>query len=793
MKRPLIYIFLLLLAVPSLKAQRYTPQQLKAAVIYRLCKNIYWPGQQDIDTFRILFYGENQELFQQLKQLEYLKIHDKPVKVTNSFGLFQLPEPVPNCIVIDNKRNDEAENVFNAVKDLPVLVITDRYPNFDRIMINLGTSDGTITFEVNNDNLKQHGLLAAPRVLILGGELDQVRRLYQEQEQKMAKIKKEIELLQQQLEKKQQQLKQQEEYLKQQMAVIDSQKAMIDSQKQWMARQQEEIRRQRLFLQRLLDQIDQKNDSLKQTQTELSRQRSLLIQQQQQVLQSKKLYDSISAQIARQQQILEKQKFLIKLQQRGLVIMLVFLALALILAFIIYRNYRYRKRMSEILQEKNAIIKNQNEELKTQAEELRTQAEHLAQANAELEKLSLVASYTDNAVSIMQPDGRVEWVNASFINFYGRQTYDQIFEEKPRLDSFRQIPDFDTIIARITREKKSYQFIEPRQAGDRHIWIQTYITPIFNADGTLRRIIAVDTDITPTKEAEQVLRVKNKEITQSIQYASRIQGAILPQLEVIGRYLPEYFIFYKPRDIVSGDFYWIGKKMDKIIFAAADCTGHGVPGAFMSMLGTSLLNSTVNLIYERYGIEFIRPEVILNRVRRQVIKLLHQKSENLLEPKDGMDLALCVYDRKENILQYAGANNSLYLIRKKEHPRPEVPDEYIKELEAENWILYEIKADRMPVGISRKYQQPFTLKQFKIYPGDTVYIFSDGFADQFGGPDNRKFMSKNFKKLLLRVYNMSMEKQKEIIEDTFNYWLSFRSGEKHGGQTDDVLIWGVRF
>jgi len=794
MLKKLLYILLVTIVTTTVvKAQDYSQYQVKAAIIYRVCKNVYWQPGTLSDTFKVLFYGANQDFFNQLKQLEYFKIHDHPVKVENSYGFFRLSSPAPNVIIVDSKRNDELENIYSTLKDKPVLLITDGAPTMSLTMINLIDNSGNIEIKINNDNLQEHGLLAAPRLLILGGKLEEVRTLYQLQEVKMKRIKDDISNLQTQLAKQKEELSKQQKYLQHQLEVIDSQKKTISKQEDEMSVQRQQIAQQRQYLDNLLSQIDLKNDSIKQTQKQLAGQQLKLKDQMKQVEQSKQLYDSISAQIAQQKEVLEKQKFLIKLQQRGLLVAVIFLLLALVLVLIIYRNYRYRKRMSEILQNKNAVIQNKNEELKTQAEELKTQAEHLARANIELERLSLVASYTDNSVIIMQPDCTVEWVNNSFINFYGEDLFTEVISEKLRIDKFRNIPDLDDIIKHITEDKKSYQFIEQRKSGDKQIWIQSYITPIFNLDDTLRRLIVVDTDITPTKEAEQILSEQNKEIKQSITYASRIQGAILPQVDSIASYFSDYFIFYRPRDIVSGDFYWFGKKMNKVVFAAADCTGHGVPGAFMSMLGTSLLNSSVNLIYERYGIDFIRPEVILDRVRRLIIRLLHQKTENLLEPKDGIDLALCVYDLDKKTLSYSGANNSLYLIRNNKFSAPEVEEQYLRIIQGEQHNLYEIKPDKMPVGISRKYQEPFTAKTFDIAEGDTIYIFSDGFADQFGGPDNRKFMSKKLKELLLSNCELSMSEQAVKIEETFDYWLSFRKDEKHGGQTDDVLLWGIRF
>ncbi len=253
---------------------------------------------------------------------------------------------------------------------------------------------------------------------------------------------------------------------------------------------------------------------------------------------------------------------------------------------------------------------------------------------------------------------------------------------------------------------------------------------------------------------------QNQNITDSIQYASRIQNAILPQEEFIRREMPEHFILFKPRDIVSGDFYWIGVKEGKLVVVAADCTGHGVPGAFMSMLGVSFLNEIVNSETE------LKASNILDRLRDNIIHSLHQTGKED-EAKDGMDIALCIIDRKEMRLQFAGAYNPLYLIREGK--------------------IEQIKADRMPIGIYFVKQKPFKNNELEIKKDDVIYIFSDGFPDQFGGEQGKKFMSKNFKNHLLNIHDKPMKEQKEILDKEHIKWM----GEKYE-QTDDVLVIGLK-
>ncbi len=260
------------------------------------------------------------------------------------------------------------------------------------------------------------------------------------------------------------------------------------------------------------------------------------------------------------------------------------------------------------------------------------------------------------------------------------------------------------------------------------------------------------------REQRDQIGVQKKEITDSIHYAERIQRSVLPASAKVKQQLTDGFILFKPRDIVSGDFYWFTEIDHRLIIVAADCTGHGVPGAFMSMLGISFLNEIVNKNHIHDA------DLILNHLRDHIIEALQQKGMEG-EAKDGMDMAICVINKEVNTLQFAGANNPLYIIRKGE--------------------LEHIKGDKMPVAIHLKMQD-FEKHEIKYKEGDTFYIFSDGFADQFGGPDGKKFKYKPFKDLLVEIYEKPMEEQEQILDKTFEDW----KGEQE--QLDDVVILGFR-
>jgi len=256
------------------------------------------------------------------------------------------------------------------------------------------------------------------------------------------------------------------------------------------------------------------------------------------------------------------------------------------------------------------------------------------------------------------------------------------------------------------------------------------------------------------------LQSKNEDITASINYARRIQTAILPDYQTIHQFLPDSFIFFRPRDIVSGDFYWFSAKNSKIIIAAVDCTGHGVPGAFMSLISNNLLNETVN---QRGITDTGRILYALNSGIEYALK----QRETFVQ--DGMDLSLCVIDEKRKYLEYSGARNPLLCIRDNE--------------------LYQIDADRKSIGgQSHEIHVRFQKKSIELFPENPTcfYLFSDGFQDQFGGEKGKKFMKKRFKKLLFKNHQKTMPEQQNIVNQAFDNWKGTYD------QVDDVLVIGFR-
>jgi len=294
--------------------------------------------------------------------------------------------------------------------------------------------------------------------------------------------------------------------------------------------------------------------------------------------------------------------------------------------------------------------------------------------------------------------------------------------------------------------------------------IRIYTRRLIAEKERLERIVAQRTaEVVAQKEEIELqheqISEQNEQIKSSINYASKIQQAVLPPQETIDRVLSDCFVLYLPRDIVSGDFYWITELRGLKYYAVADCTGHGVPGGFMSMMGMSFLNEIISQEQD------LAAGAILDKLRDNIISSLHQTGK-IGENKDGMDIALVIIDPKTNQAQFAGANNPLILIR---------DDEVIT-----------FKSDKMPIGIYFK-AVPFTTHTFEIKKGDVLYTYSDGYVDQFGGFDARKFMSKNFKELLLKIHKLPMSEQREILDKTLIEWVGNLE------RIDDVAVMGYRY
>lgn len=397
----------------------------------------------------------------------------------------------------------------------------------------------------------------------------------------------------------------------------------------------------------------------------------------------------------------------------------------------------------------------------------------LNEARTELEKLSLVASRTDNGVVICDEKGNIEWLNDGFSRLYGYNLEEFINTFDRNILKASNSSKISKILKECFETKRTVVYESKANTKDgKDMWVQTTLTPILDLNKNIHKLIAIDTDITELKIAEeQILRqkneieAKNKDITDSINYARRIQKATLATKTQLEETFSDNFVFFRPKDIVSGDFYWMSKNENgKVFMAIADCTGHGVPGAILSVIGTALLDE----IIIQQKIE--NPAEALEKMRKEIIRLLNPDGAEE-ETNDGIDIVLCAIDfggaDNKIKMEFACAKNPLVLIR--------------------NGELKEFTPDYFCVGKDQNYEKPFNLHRIEVEKGDKIYIYSDGYADQFGGEKGKKFKAKNLQELLLSTSNLSMSEQHSVLVDAHERW----KGDY--AQVDDVCVVGACF
>ncbi len=419
-----------------------------------------------------------------------------------------------------------------------------------------------------------------------------------------------------------------------------------------------------------------------------------------------------------------------------------------------------KKRTAEVMQQKEEI-QIQNENLFQQKEEIETQSELLLETNAELEKLSIVASETNNAILIMDSKGNFEWINDGFTKLYG-YSFKEVTQKYKNMFSGSSNPEINHTIQKCIDSGKPtiYESITEAKSGEK-IWVQTTLTPILSANGNVKKIIAIDSDIRKLKVIENELKLKNEHITSSISYAKTIQTGILPFGEMIDKHF-ENFILFRPKDIVSGDFYWYVQAQNYHFVAAVDCTGHGVPGAFMSMIGSSLLNQIV------YNDNEYNTANILTKLNELVIFSLRQdKTDN----NDGMDVCLCRIEKQEQsaIVQFTGAKRPLLFIKNGESK------------------IEKLKGDRKSIGGTQKKRNEvnFSSQELVLENNSIIYLSSDGFIDQ-NNPERKKFGTAQLVSILENIYQKDLKTQNEILNTKIETWMNGTE------QRDDITLLGVK-
>ncbi len=371
-----------------------------------------------------------------------------------------------------------------------------------------------------------------------------------------------------------------------------------------------------------------------------------------------------------------------------------------------------------------------------------------------------VLEYINNIIVVLNANGEAEYVNAAVKEILGFRPEDllgngwwtKIREENSGAYALKK--EFLTQLKYSGNTNNSFERVMFDAYGNKKYILWNVVK---NKDN---KFIGIGQDITKQKEMELQTKRQQREILDSIEYARNLQEAILPDISILSNILYDYFVLYKPKDILSGDFYWIYRQETVLYVAAVDCTGHGVPGAMMSVLANSILRE---VIIKKQCADLLQ---IFNRLDTELIYALSKQSTRSVK-NDGMDLGLLKLDFANFSAQYIGANRPLIKI-----------DEHNN--------LSEIKGSPYPIGYFYGYEKNFTVHTFNFSAGDRFYLFSDGFPDQFGGEKNKKFSKRKFKELLLSLNGMSMNEQKSFLEYVFNNW------KQEEPQTDDILVFGIQ-
>ncbi|MCK5823417.1 MAG: DUF4154 domain-containing protein [Bacteroidales bacterium] len=639
-------------------SQTFSAAKIKVAYIYQFGKFIEWEDGNNEDYFRIGVLGKAKNEIKEFEKLEELKkLKDKPIKLFHFNHYEDIKET--EILFISKELNYQIDTIYDKIKRHNTLLVTDNI-GINRSMINFLNIKNTVSFQINDKNIRKAKLVVAPQLLAIAKSKTELRDLY---------IKTEGELKNERLTVK----KQKEE--------INSQKKLIISQNKEIAKRKNEIEYQNIEISKQIKKIKEKNSkliylsqeivnrqnalnqrfkTLKQQKKNIQNQKNQIINQKKEIEKQTNKLKNLNNNIYTQQEKIDSQKIIlqkrntkIRAQRIALYLFISIILLISIFIFFIYRSYKIIKLSTKQLEEKNTAIEKQNFEIEQQKEELQSQHDEIQSQNLILQR-------------------------------------------------------------------------------------------VFNN-----------------------IKLKNKELTDSIKYAQRIQQSIFPTDRIINELLPNSFILFEPKEILSGDFYFIKKSKvlknktnnEKIIVSAVDCTGHGVPGALMSIVGKDLLDHSIS------ELGLIKPSEILESLNTGIKNTFYQNNAGIVA-KDGMDMSLITIEQKTKVLEFAGAKNPIYLIR--------------------NNSLSIFKGDIYEIGNYEKTENIYTNHQLQLQKDDIIYLFSDGYADQFGGEKGKKFLYKAFQQLLLKIHQKPLVEQRRILLNEFIEW----KGEQE--QIDDVLIIGIR-
>lgn len=754
---------------------------MNARTVVLCAKHIQWKNFKRPNELSITVVGKVSEEFTALTaNTEGQKIAGVPIRVYRK----NVNELVPTDIIFVSKAYfDDFDKISEFAKSNKCLVFAGKAPNtkFVAINVKLETGNGGSVYDVNPRNFNED---AAPTdsLWILSGSKDDLKRRYrvnsdelQEKEKRLQELEKSLNEQEKALlaqKEKNQLVKQQndriERQLNQTLQQTELQKNKASTLMADVRQKERQIVLTAAEIESSMREIELKQREIDSSNLEL-KEKNLSLQQKE-------------ADIKEQIDKIKVQDSLIDTQKRNRFYLTIFIVVVVILLVIIIKSLINSKRT-------NAALKVKNTELNKQKDEINQQAVQLEEVNKELEKLSIVAGKTQNAIVIMDRNGYFEWVNAGFTRIYGYTLQLLRNERDENIVNVSQNKSIRNILFKCVSNKQTIIFeSDSVTRSGKTISSQTTLTPILNENKEVSKLVAIYTDISKLKEQEIAIRNQNEELVQqnntleeqknqieeqnrhiksSINYAQTIQNTILPEKAQIDKYF-DNFILFSPKDIVSGDFYWFADVDDKghkyQFIGDFDCTGHGVPGAFMSLIGNRLLNEIVN-VKKMYS-----PRDIMENLNLGVIKALKQEQST---NNDGMDTCLCRIENKgggEYSVVFCGAKRPLY---------------YITPNDTE---VQQLKGDRKSIGgvRSKRNTAEFTDQELTLKSGDILYLTSDGIIDQ-NDSERKRFGSERFLELLLSLRNVPMDSQGSLIRKSLDDY------KKDEEQRDDISVIGIKF
>ena len=770
--------------MPRSASGQISQEALRAHWILTLSEYVDWPGNEYTEEYSVGVYGTTAPEYNELCRMRdnNSKIKGKPFSV-HQFKRVRDLTPT-HILFVNSNYNSDLQAISNRLKNDSTLIVicdTAKEKSLQQcFMINLLLKGRANQFQVNSGKAASVGIDISDKVLAQGGTKVDLLNLVETKDKELQQRENELML-------KELELEQKEKDLTDEININEREQKNIQATTFELEKKEHEIEEQKLIADSLLNnakalqaQLQRNNVRLKQQEGDIKDKQAQLEQSNRNLEIQQKEIDKRESQIKVHEKKLQEQLGQINQENTIFIFASIFAGIILILVIIAMVSNISRKR-------KNRQLAQLNDEVDRQKDHILAQADQLKQINKELEKLSIVASQTDNGVVIMDDIGNVEWVNKGFTNMYGYNFKDLKVNSTDSLTGFyASNPDILSIKDECLSTSESRVFeCEIVTKQGKTIWVQSTLTPILDENNNIARLVTIDTDISQIKEQEQAIMKQgetlamqrdelamqnefiseqNAHINTSLSYAKTIQQTVMPLEVNITRYF-KYFGVFIPLQIVSGDFYWFTWVPDnnKLAFTAAvDCTGHGVPGAFMCMISTRILS-----------------EIIVEHKVYDTAKILEQLNDGLVaalkqeetDNNDSLEICICKILRTGDTdyeMSFSGAKRPLYVYHR------------------DTQELDTLKGDRKSIGglMSRRNTLSFTSETLNLHTGDRIYMTTDGMINQFD-ENNKKYGSDRFVALLKSIAPKELPEQKTIIEQEYTTY------KGNAEQNDDITVFAV--